>query len=53
MFYCSIKDGIVREYSGSDRSYGGLRKYIMNEKWSDTDPVPWYKSPTSLQLVTW
>jgi hypothetical protein len=45
-----IKDGEVREYGRDDKSVKGLTKYLEVNMWIKTDPIPWYKSPTSLHM---
>ena len=47
---CSIVDGEVRKMEFA-RSYDDLVSYVEDELWMKTDPVPWWKSPLSLQSV--
>lgn len=48
----SIKDGVIREYSGRDRSLMGLQDFIEAGNWSSLEPIPWYRTPSAYQWVT-
>lgn len=47
---CSVKDGEFRVYKNS-REENAIISFVDDKEWKKTDPVPWWKSPTSLQLV--
>ena len=46
--WSSIMDGKVRFYNG-DRNVNDLVEYIREKKWMETDPVPYWRSPTAPQ----
>lgn len=46
----SVKDGTFRKYEGP-RSLQGFIDFISEQKWRETEPVPWWKSPNSFLYV--
>lgn len=46
----SVKDGTFRKYEGP-RSLQGFIDFISEQKWRETEPVPWWKSPSSFLYV--
>ena len=44
----SVKDGVIRQYKGQ-RTELEIVSFIRDELWKETEPVPWYISPTSIQ----
>ncbi|EDO42466.1 predicted protein, partial [Nematostella vectensis] len=41
-----VKDGRFCKFEGS-RSLDGFESFIIDEKWHQVDPIPWWKSPGS------
>lgn len=45
-----VKDGTFRKYEGP-RSLQGFIDFISEQKWRETEPVPWWKSPNSFLMA--
>ncbi|CAF1110196.1 unnamed protein product [Adineta steineri] len=46
VFY--VRNGVFRQFEGGDRSLNSLKKYITNEDWLKTEPIPSYIAPDSI-----
>ena len=44
----SIKDGEFRQYKGQ-RMESEIVAFLRDELWKELAPLPWYRSPTSVQ----
>lgn len=44
---CSAKDGDFRRYVSS-RTIEDLQAYVVHRKWASVEPVPGWRSPSSL-----
>lgn len=48
--YCfSVKDGIFRQYK-SPRDKDSLIEFVSERTWEKIEPIPGWKSPTSIQM---
>ncbi|KAF8567147.1 hypothetical protein P879_10447 [Paragonimus westermani] len=43
------KDGVFRLYDGS-RNLGDLQNYLTEKKYDNTEPLPWYYTPSSVHM---
>ena len=46
----SVKNGEFRKYEGQ-RSLQGFTEFITEQKWTEVEPIPWWKSPSSFMYV--
>jgi len=44
----SVKDGEFRQYKGQ-RMESEIVAFVRDEMWKELAPLPWYRSPTSVQ----
>lgn len=49
VFCFSVNNGEFRQYKGS-RDKESFMSFIEDEKWKDVEAVPWWKSPSSVQM---
>lgn len=49
-FSYSVLDGEFRQYKGS-RDQDSFRSFVVEKKWQQVEPVPYWKSPNSLQMT--
>ncbi|KAI0226533.1 Thioredoxin-related transmembrane protein 4 [Lamellibrachia satsuma] len=45
-----VKHGIFRKYPGVDDYVEPVMSFLINEKWQQLPPVPWYRVPTSIPM---
>lgn len=45
-----VKNGEFRKYEGQ-RSLQGFTEFITEQKWTEVEPIPWWKSPSS--FIMW